>query len=420
MNLRVQQLKMKYIPLCVAGKISIRDCARRIGITPQSVCRLKNKYKTYGIACFIHGNTGRASNKKKYDHEFIVNFYLEKWNGSPFAGYRDQLEEVAHIPAAYTTVCRILKNNGIISPKARETVRVKKAHLPRKEREREGELVQMDASPYDWFMTGEKITAHGAIDDATHKIAALHFCANECKLGYDQTLYNIYRKHGGLPRAVYIDRSSCFFAIDKSTEKITIEEQLEGIRKKETQWQEACRQFKIDIIIALSPQAKGRIERLWQTLQGRLPFIFRFYGIKTVEAANEFIDGFIEGFNLKFAVPAQKPEILYRPPPKDVDVERLLSVRKKCTSKGDGSFLCYGYEFNLLAPFPARRKFELCLSERHGLRAYLDNTYYPVELCEPITDCVGDTMPIVVKDLIHRSMSADSRSRTFVLHENSA
>lgn len=413
MNYELQKLKMQYIPMFARGEISERECARLIGIQPVSAWRLKMRWLKLGDAIWIHGNTGRAPKNKKYDYEKIRADY-KKFDGTPFASFRDDCADYLHYSAlpSYTTVYTALSSAGIMSPRARVPVREKKKHLPRDERPNEGDLVQIDASLHDWLMNGHKITLHGAIDDATHKIVALYFCANECLLGYYQLLYQIFMRTGGkLPRSIYSDRSACFFITKDCLQKCTIQEQLEGAEKSETQWQKTCRELQIELIAAYSPQAKGRIERLWQTLQGRLPYIFRFLHIDTIESANAFLADFISGFNARFAVSAQDKALHWKiPPSAGTDFDYLFSVRAEKKTHADGHFIYHGYRFNLLAKRAACVRFTLCLSESFGLRAYMGGRYYDVELAEPITDCVGDSMPIVEKELIYRYFYADSHS----------
>ena len=403
---RSVNLKMKYIPLCAAGLLSVRKCAKKIGIAPYSVSRLKKRYAQHGNATFVHGNTGRAPKNKKYDFVKIVSDYA-KFNGTPFAAFRDNCADYLDYRPSYSTVYNALSGAGIVSPCARIPVREKKKHLPRKERANEGDLVQIDASLHDWLMDGHKVTLHGAIDDATHKVVALYFCENECLLGYYQLLWQIFTRTGGLlPRAIYSDRSSCFF----TSRGATLEEQLSGAEKSETQWQKTCRALQIELIAAYSPQAKGRIERLWQTLQGRLPFIFRYLKIDTLEKANAFLADFIDGFNARFAVPPQDEAPHWKAPPAASDFDYLFSVRAEKKTRANGSFIYHGYKFNLLSARAACVPFTLCLSENYGLRAYAGGRYYDVELAEPICDCVGDSMPIVEKDLIYRYFYADTHS----------
>lgn len=405
MDYGLQSRKIRYIPMCARGEISSAECARLVGIETRSVRRLKARYARYGGSVFIHGNAGRASPNRRYDYDRIAADY-SLFAGTPFASFRDDCADYlryGRVPS-YTTVRSALSAAGIVSPRARIPVREKKRHLPRRERPNEGDLIQVDGSRHDWLMDGHKITLHGAIDDATHKVVALYFCENECLLGYYQLLWQVFRRTGGLlPRAIYSDRSSCFFV----SRGATLEEQLAGAERAETQWQRTCRELRIELIAACSPQAKGRIERLWQTLQGRLPYIFRFLRIGTIEKANAFLSDFIDGFNARFAVPPQDSEPHWQPPPHGADFDYLFSVRAEKRTRADGSFVYHGYKFTLLSSRSSCVGFTLCLSEGFGLRAYRDGRYYGVGLAEPLCDCVGDQMPAVEKDLIYRYFYAD-------------
>lgn len=408
MDYELQSRKVRYIPMCARGEISGAECARLVGIDARSVRRLKARYARYGDSVFIHGNAGRVSPNRKYDWERIAADYA-LFSGTPFASFRDDCADYLRYPKvpSYTTVRNALSAAGIVSPRARLPVREKRRHLPRRERPGEGDLVQIDASAHDWLMDGHRIALHGAVDDATHKVVALWFCENECLLGYYQLLWQVSARTGGLlPRAIYSDRSACFFV----SRGATIEEQLAGAERAETQWQRTCRELGIELIAAYSPQAKGRIERLWQTLQGRLPYIFRFLGIDSIGKANEFLAGFIGGFNARFAVAPQDSEPHWKAPPRGSDFDLLLSVRAEKRTRADGSFRYHGYSFRLLSARASCVRLTLCLSERYGLRAYMGGRYYGVELCEPLCDVVGDAMPAVEKDLLYRYLYADAHS----------
>ena len=406
-------LKKKYIPLCAAGKISTAEAARKIGITDRSVRRLKARYNACGCSVFIHGNTGKK-HAKKYDYSKISADY-KKFSGSSFGAFRDNCEDFLGYSPSYTTVYNILSAAGVVSPRARLPVRKKKKHLPRKERPCEGDLVQVDGSSHDWLMNNTKTCIHGGIDDATHKITALYMCLNECKLGYFEMLRQTYERFGGFPRALYSDRSSCFFTVKNSLQKCTIEEQLKGMREKNTEWQAMASALEIELIAALSPQAKGRIERLWQTLQGRLPGIFRYLGIKTISAANAFLKNFVDSFNARFAVPAQDSAKHWQESPAGVDLDFLLSVKTERKTRADGSFIYHGYNFGLVASRAACVPLTLCLNERYGLRAVVAGRYYPVELREPLCDVVGDSMPYVEKELIRDYLMSDKHDNRAVV-----
>lgn len=407
MNAAALALKRKYIPLCASNALSLRKCARLTGLTVQSVCRLKKRYQQSGDAIFIHGNKGRKPKNKRLDFAAIALFYKENFAGSPFAvaceWYKKTVGKIS-----YTSFSLAMKLAGIVSPKAHIPIREKKKHLPRKERPQEGELIQIDGSRHDWLMTGHKTVIHGAIDDATHKILALYMCENECLLGYNEMLRRLLEKHG-VPREIYSDRSSVFFISRDDRRRVTIAEQLAGVDKNKTQWQVQCEALGIHLIAALSPEAKGRVERLWQTLQGRLPFVFRYLHITTIKAANEFLATFADEFNAQFAVEPQNPVPAWRPPPADdgADLDLLLSCKAVKKTNAHGIFIYHGERFRLVSPRAACVQITLCLSERQGLFALQGDVRRRVELVDPLCDCISDAMPLVEKDLITRYFLTD-------------
>lgn len=410
MNTDKLELKKLYIPRIAKGEISIRRGAQLIGIAPLNVWKLKNKYLEKGDRAFIHGNTGRRPHNKRIDDDKIISFYRENFNGAPFAVVRDVYAKDIS-PISYSTVFRTLSNAGVMSPRAHKPVREKKKHLPRKERPNEGDLIQIDGSKHEWLIGQKKTCIHGAIDDATHKITALYMCENECLLGYYELLRQTAERMGGFPRAIYSDRSSCFFITKQSLDKVSIKEQLAGMRETRTQWQEVCEMLNIELIAALSPEAKGRIERLWETLQGRLPWLFKYLGINTIQGANEFLRGFVDSFNAQFSVDAVDPAKHWQRAPQSLDLDFIMSVRNVKHTQADGSFVYHGYKFGVVAARSACIEFTLCLNARYGIKAYRGGKYYPVELREELGDVVGDRLSIVEKSLIEEYLLSDTHER---------
>lgn len=407
----LQRRKAYYIPLVAAGTLSIRKCAKLLNLSSQSVFVLKHKFLQKGQAAFVNGHKGLVYQKKKYSDELrsqIVHLYREHWPDSPFSTFCESLALYHGLAVPYHVVRQVLCDAGIKPPRSWST-KEKQQHKPRDERPREGELVQMDGSCHDWFMNGQYETIHGGIDDATHKITGLYMCLNECRLGYNEVLRQTWTRYG-VPAAYYVDRHSSFVASKRKRGR-SITERLEFSKNESTHFNDLCRDLNIDVILALSAQGKGRIERLWQTLQGKLPFIFRYLGICSIDAANEFLRSWVDLFNRRFEISARDPVKAWREVPSWFDLDYRLSVKFSCRSDSAGYFIFHECDFRLVAPQRAFRHFELCLSEAFGLRAYMDGRWYPVELAEGLLqDVRGDKMPLVEKDLISRYLLSDLHS----------
>lgn len=406
----LQKRKAYFIPLCCSGKISERKCAEILGMHFVSVHDLKKRYKQKGAAAFVNGHKGLVYQKKKYSDELrsqIIQLYNKFWKDAPFATFHENLERYHGIKIPYNTLRLILSASGIKPPRSWST-KEKLEHKTRDERAREGELVQMDASCHDWFMDGCYETIHGGIDDATHKITGLFMCRNECRLGYNEVLRQTWTRYG-VPVSYYIDRHTSFVA-SKRTKGRTLEERLEYSKNERTHFVDLCAELNIEVILALSAQGKGRIERLWQTLQGKLPYVFRFLGIRSIESANEYLSSWVDSFNNRFSVPARESVKAWRELPSSFDLDYKLSVKFSCRTDSMGYFVFHDCDFRLGSPLRAHKDFELCLSEDFGIRAFMDGKWYPVELVEGcLQDVRGDKMPIVEKDLISRYLKTDLR-----------
>lgn len=204
------------------------------------------------------------------------------------------LEEREDIKISYSALYNILKASNI---KYKNSQKDRKTHRRRKRKECEGMLVQTDATTFDWFNTGKKYSLHGYIDDVTGKILGLYMCENECLMGYLEITRQMLKKYGS-PVAIYSDKYSVFFPT--SHQKVTIEERLQGENKPTTQIKRIMDFLGIELIAASISQAKGRIERLCETLQDRLVTEFKLNNITTIEQANKFLVKYIDMYNKNF------------------------------------------------------------------------------------------------------------------------
>ena len=239
------------------------------------------------------------------------------WLVSTYAGFNDhhlceKLCEVEGFSLSRETLRRLLRQAGLGSPRKRRAP----AHRQRRLRSaRIGELVQLDGSPHDWLQgRGPRLTALGMQDDATGKILAAQFFPSETAFGYLSLLRQLLRRHG-VPLAFYGDRSGIFVRND---EFWTLQEQLAG-KRHTTQFGRALQQLGITFIAAQSPQAKGRVERLWGVLQDRLTSELRLAGASDLRSANLILQPFITDYNRRFARTARQTDLAWRPAPDNLD-----------------------------------------------------------------------------------------------------
>jgi hypothetical protein len=206
-----------------------------------------------------------------------------------------------------------------------------------------------------------------AMDDATSKVLAARFEAEECGVGYLELLDRVVRRHG-IPQSVYQDRHG---ALQRNDDWWSLEEQMAG-RRDPTQVGAALAALGIEPIRALSPQAKGRVERLFNTLQDRLVAEMSLQGIDTLEAANRFLaNGFMSRFNRRFAVPAQRVERAYAIVPKGLDLKRVVSFGYRTTVRNDNTVRLGGLIIDI-PPGPSRRSYAKAQVE---VRQLLDGSW---------------------------------------------
>src|SRR5699024_11011441 len=280
-NMTQQEIsRLRVINQTIDRVITVKEAAELIDLSERQVLRLKKGVLEEGPSFIIHKNRGRKpkhATAVEIQNE-IIELKKAKYQEANFMHFQELLEEHEGISVSYPTVYRILTKAGFKSPKKH---RRRKTHHRRKRKPQKGMLVQIDASPHEWIIGGNSFDLHGAIDDATGEIVALYFTPNECMQGYFEIVRQIVLNHG-IPTSLYCDRHSIFISPNEG--KLTIEDQLEGKTVNLTQFGRAMDELGINIIPAGSPQAKGRIERLWGTLQSRLPVEFKIRDISTMEA----------------------------------------------------------------------------------------------------------------------------------------
>jgi len=303
-----EQKRLMVLNRVETGQTTGRQAAEVMGICLRHMRRLLAAYRKEGAAALAHGNRGRKPVHALSDElkSQILELAELKYDGCNHQHFTELLEEQEGIKLSRSSVRRILLGGGIRSPRKRRPPK----HRRRRERyAQKGMLLQTDGSRHDWLEgRGPWLSLIGAVDDATGEVPYALFREQEDSMGYILLLREIVCSHG-MPMALYHDCHSIFeVSPDKSP---SIEEQLEGKRPL-TQFGRIMEELDITSIPALSPQAKGRIERLWGTFQDRLVSELRLAGASTIEEANRVLWDFLPRYNQKFAVPAKEPGSAYR------------------------------------------------------------------------------------------------------------
>ena len=317
----------------VAGGLSVHEVAVFLGLSERSVWRLRVRFAAEGPAALVHGNRGRASGRRVDEtvRTRVVELARTTYAGANDTHLAELLAEHEGITLSRVTVRRILRAGGQPSPRKRRAPR----HRSRRDRmPQAGLLVQVDGSRHDWLGDrGPRLTLVGGIDDATGILTGATFRDQEDTAGYLVVLRDTVRRHG-IPGAWYRDRHGIFETPGRAP--LTLEEQLADTRTP-TQLGRALAELGIGSIAARSPQAKGRIERAWGTLQDRLVIELRLAGARDRESANRVLARYLPRFNRRFAVPAADPVPAWRPLPGGLHLERVCSLRYRRVVAGDGT-----------------------------------------------------------------------------------
>ena len=319
-----QWQKLELLKRIERGELTIARCAESLGLSGRQVKRLRKKVKKLGEGGVLHGNTGREPKHKTSPviRDRILSLRRTKYDGFNDQHFAEKLEDVEGINISGETVRRILRASGVGSPRKRRRAK----HFRRRDRRHQaGEMILWDGSRHDWLEgRGPWLCLVGAIDDATGELLpGAHFVEHEGTLGYLKVLRAIIRAKG-IPLTAYMDRHG---TLKRNDSNWTLEEQLAG-EQLPTQVGRALKDFGIGVIYALTPQAKGRVERLWGTLQDRLVSELRLAGARTAAEANTVLGRYIREHNSRFAVPPESPASAWRARPESARIDDVCSVHR--------------------------------------------------------------------------------------------
>jgi len=308
-------------------KLSQVEAGEILLLSDRQIRRIVSKIRQEGDKGIRHGLRGKPSSRMlpKKVKEKAIRLYREKYKGFGPTLLSEKLLELEGIKTSKETL-----RNWLIETGDWEKVRKNRTHRQWRERKHYyGEMVQMDGSHHDWLEgRGPELVLMAYIDDATNTVFARFY-------DYEGTIpamesFKHYIEKYGIPISVYLDRHTTY----KSTGKPTIEDELANKLPK-SQFERALEELGVRVIHAYSPQAKGRIERLFKTLQDRLVKEMRLKGINTKEQANDFLKHYLQGHNERFSIKPAKEGDLHRGIPKDADIDRILCIKTKRTLRND-------------------------------------------------------------------------------------
>lgn len=322
--------KLKIIQDVINKRIPQVTAAVMLGLSERQIGRLTKAVRKEGERGIVHKSRGKPSHRKIAEEtkEKILRLYREKYQDFGPTLASEKLKEEDCIRISEETLRNWLIKEGIWKAK-----RKKKPHRQWRERkECFGEMVQMDGSHHDWLEgRGPKLVLMAYIDDATSRVFARFYDHEGTMPAMDS--FRLYVEENGLPQALYADKHSTY----KAQRKLTIEEELEGVEEPLSQFERALEELGVEMIHAHSPQAKGRIERLFATFQDRVIKEMRLKGIEAKEGANEFLKSYLPEYNKRFSKhPANETDVHVRPP-KELNLSNYLCIKTERTVRKDNT-----------------------------------------------------------------------------------
>ena len=324
---RRETKRLHIIHQALDKRITQKKAAELVGLSSRQLRRMLKRVRAEGDEGISHRSRGKDSSHcvPKKIKEKALKLYCEKYNdfGPTFAS--EKLLDVHAIKVSKETLRLWLNKENIPYPK-------RKGRKHRQWRERKhhfGEMVQMDGSHHDWFEgRGPKCVLMGYIDDATGTVYGRFYDYEGTMPAMDS--FKRYIKRYGMPQSVYLDKHTTY----KSPAKQSIEDELED-KKPMSQFERSLSELEVTVIHANSPQAKGRIERQFRTLQDRLVKEMRLVGVKSVDQANEFLIKYLPTHNTKFKVKAVLEVDLHRPALSMRELNKIFCIRDERTLQND-------------------------------------------------------------------------------------
>jgi transposase InsO family protein len=355
-------------------RLGLDEFSKLSGKSYRQCQRIVKKVKLLGLNGVAHGNVGRSPTNKIFsplaDH--IKNLIQIRYFDLNVIHLQEKLLEVEGIEIKYESLRKIAHSVGI--PKKAQKRRRKKVHCLRPRLPREGMLVQFDGSVHRWFADKNIITTLiGGIDDATGKVLGLRFSESEDTFSCFKVMRTIVENHG-VPEAFYVDCAGHFGRYSQE--------------QAETQVGRALSEINSKMILASTPQAKGRIERLWGTLQDRLIVELRLKGISDIESANEYLQKeFIADYNKRFSIQARDQSLGYKELNPQLNLDLVFGIKEQRKITPNHTISYNGKTYLIHTTTDLRyRPIEVCRSENDDLRFFVYGQEHQATLVEQLPE----------------------------------
>jgi transposase len=323
--------RLKAVQTVIDKQITQKVAASMLGLSGRQVRRLVKVIREKGDRGIIHGLRGRPSNRRLPEamRGRVLSLYQERYPDFGPTLAMEKLFECDGITISDETLRTWLIEAGLWKKRRKRSA----FRQWRARKECFGEMLQMDGSHHDWLEgRGPELVLMGSIDDATNTVYGRFHDYEGTKPAMDS--FKGYVKKYGLPMSIYVDRHTTY----KSSKKLTEWDEVEGI-KTLSQFERALEELGVEVIHAWSPQAKGRIERLFGVLQDRLVKEMRLRGITTKDEANAFLEQYLPRYNERFRVCPANEADAHVWLPSHVDLDRYLCIKRERTIRKDNTRL---------------------------------------------------------------------------------
>ena len=340
--------RLKIVHKALDRRITQKTASSMLDLSERHLRRLVQSVREFGDNGIFHHGRGRPSNRRLPERvrTMVLKAYRKKYVGFGPTLAAEKLFELDGIAVSRETLRQWLLESGLWSKRRKHSGhrrwRARKACF--------GEMVQLDGSHHAWLEDrGAELVLMGYIDDATNTVYG-RFYDYEGTIPAMDSFQRYIRKYG-LPLSIYLDKHTTY----KFPRKLTIEEELAGVSQPQSQFERALDELGVEVIHAHSPQAKGRVERLFGVLQDRLVKEMRLRGIKTRDEANTFLREYLPVYNRRFrVVPASKVDVHVRPGG-PFNWNRYLCIKTNRTVRNDNTVANQGKLYQLRGKVTSRK-----------------------------------------------------------------